>query len=69
MMLPSPLREAPRPRRTRRQLFDRYFWTLPAGLAFAFGLYGLTFGRTPVEGLGFLIAGAAICWIFEGIGE
>jgi hypothetical protein len=57
------LREAPRP---RRRWLRRYYWTIPAGLAFGFGLYAAYDGLRFTAG-GFVAAGILICIVFGGI--
>ena len=56
------LREAPRP---RRRWLDRYWWTIPAGLAYGFGIYAAYQGME-FTGAGFIVGGSVIAWAFGG---
>lgn len=60
------LREAPRPR--RRRWLDAYWWTIPTGLCFGFGLYAAYDGLR-FTAAGFVGAGILIWAVFKDVGE
>lgn len=58
------IKEAVRPKRRwfYRGWFYDYWWTVPAGFAFAFGLTAAYLGW-PFVAAAFIFGGAGICWI------